>query len=207
MLINNIGVHFRNILKVQNNILKKQLDSKNEQTDNKLRVIIKTKKTNTLNNDTIKEDSNTTLSSDKSENKLSQAGPSQLKNLNTQQKENDQKVNATKRSSSKGDSKKKKKKSKGLKSESAVVAIKQEQNQLTGSINQFSSLNINSRQDEAESNAGTITDQVQTKVNDNILVLMKPPPKLVDQMLTFLSKDLLTKTLEVLITNVFILNY
>lgn len=206
MLINNIGVHFRNILKVQNNILKKQLDSKNEQTDNKLRVIIKTKKTNTLNNDNIKEDS-TTLSSDKSENKLSQAGPSQLKNLNTQQKENDQKVNATKRSSSKGDSKKKKKKSKGLKSESAVVAIKQEQNQLTGSINQFSSLNINSRQDEAESNAGTITDQVQTEVNDNILVLMKPPPKLVDQMLTFLSKDLLTKTLEVLITNVFILNY
>lgn len=168
-------------------------------------MIIKIKKTNSLNNDTILKNS-TNLSYVQCENKLSQAGPSQLKNLKTQKKENDKKINVIESSLSKGDSKKKKK-SKDSKSESTVGTKKeQKQNKLTDTIDQLSSLNMNSQLDQAESNAGVVVEQVQSEVNENVLIFMKPPPKLVDQMLKFLSQDLLNKTLEVLITNMFILS-
>lgn len=78
----------------------------------------------------------------------------------------------------------------------------QEQNQVTD-IN-----NIDIQQSSSKSNA-EIVDEIQTENNDaqnqSIDILMlKPLPKLVDQLLTFLSEDLISQTLKVFIYKYFI---
>lgn len=81
----------------------------------------------------------------------------------------------------------------------------EQQIQLTDSIYQLSTLNINSQQINPGSTEETIEDVIQSQNNEvnhnqkNVMFLIKPLPKIVDKLSTFLSEDLLKKTCEVFI--------
>jgi len=74
---------------------------------------------------------------------------------------------------------------------------------LADSIHRLSTLNINSQQINPVSTEEIVPDMIQSEVNNgnqnqpNVLYLIKPPPKLQDKLLTFLSDDLIRKTCEV----------
>lgn len=78
---------------------------------------------------------------------------------------------------------------------SLKTKVTKKQNQTSDSTKK-SSLNTNIQQN----TIGKTTDGIQSEVNQNHLdniVLMTPAPKLVTQLMTFLSEDLIERTLEV----------
>jgi len=83
--------------------------------------------------------------------------------------------------------------------------LRELQVQLDDTIHHLSTLIINSQQINPVSTEEIVPDVIQSEVNDvnqnqpSVLYLIKPPPKLVDQLITFLSEDLVKKTCEVFI--------
>lgn len=105
-------------------------------------------------------------------------------------------------------------KSKKVKSVKSLAETTLEENQrkqvgLADSIHRLTILNINSQQINSVSTEEIVPDVIQSEVNNgnrnqpNVLYLMKPPPKLVDKLVTFLSEDLIRKTCEVFVYNYF----
>lgn len=194
--------NFRNILKLQNNIMKKEENmSIVELIDDKLKMIIELQKTPHKEKVVIQP----TIENE-----------SELINEETlTQNKNDQKCDST--SSSFKNTNHQKSAQNSIKSEKvkSLAETTLEENQrkqqvgLADSIHRLTTLNINSQQINPVSTEETVPDVIQLKVNNgnqslpNVLYLMKPPPKLVDKLITFLSEDLIRKTCEVFVYNYF----
>jgi len=148
----------------------------------------------------------------------------ELFNEETQtQNQNDQKCDSASSSSKNTNHQKSKQnstKSKKVKSEldqKSLAETTLEENQrkqqveLADSLHRLSTLNINSQQinNTVSTPEDIVPDVIQSEVNDinqnqpNVLYLIKPVPKLVKELITFLSEDLIKKTCEVFIYNYF----
>lgn len=148
----------------------------------------------------------------------------QLFNEETQtQNQNDQKCDSASCSSKNTNDQKSKQnstKSKKVKSELDQKSLgkttleenqRKQQVKLADSIHRLSTLNINSQQinNTVSTPEEIVPDVIQSEVNDinqnqpNVLYLIKPVPKLVEKLTTFLSEDLIKKTCEVFIYNYF----
>lgn len=213
-------------MKIQNNILKKQGDSKIN-IPNKLKVTIGSENLNNLTNNSCTQNTNKTLlkkkknsqSTIENKNKLFPTEPSTSREINTQQIKITKKCN-TGLGSTEKDYKLKQSKQKSSKPnplkfnisqtseqtkpfEKSTFEIseenKKESNKPAYIADQLSNLNINVQQNNPESK--TIMDEIQTDdVNQNqscVITLLKSPPKLSLRLETFLSKDLIKKSLEV----------
>lgn len=187
--------NFRNILTVQNNILKKQKDSCIDKLpDNKFVLFVETtKKMNTKNDDFSQTTNKTTIISSKQEHNtivLPVTNESKIKDSKPKLHLNESKHKSTKCGLTKS-------KNDQILNETEII---EKQNQITDSLKKLS-LKAKIQQN----NLGkTVTDKIQSEIidvnqNPSNIVLMTPTPKLVMQLMTFLSEDLIKKTLEVFI--------
>jgi len=156
--------------------MKKEEDSVTELIDDKLKVIVELQKTPLVIQSTVE-------------------NGGELFNEETQtENQNDQICSSS--SSSYQNTKQNSTKSQNVNSaETALEKNKRELAQLTDSINCLSTTEER------------VTDVIQSEVNDinqnqpSVLYLIRPLPRLVDKLLTFLSEDLIKKTCEVFIYN------
>uniref|UniRef100_A0A2H8U049 SS-A/Ro ribonucleoprotein n=1 Tax=Melanaphis sacchari TaxID=742174 RepID=A0A2H8U049_9HEMI len=165
-----------NILKLQNNIMKKKENSVTELIDDKLKVLVKLQKTPDKEEIIIQStvDNESESFSEKTQN----------------QNQNDQKCSSSSENT--------------LAETSCKENQKEKQNQSADITHHLSILNFNSQQNNAGSTEETIEDVNQSKDNDvnqnqfNTFFLIKPLPKIVDKLNKFLTEDLLRKTCEIL---------
>lgn len=194
---------------MQHNILKKQGKFNIDDAPKKIKVLINTKKKNmcvteTKNEITMaKEEQSTIKSTVNQENETSQTVSPKAKYQNIPQSSNKMKLNLNLSSMEKEDTEQST--TKEIKSPKQIDQTlednkEQNQHQLTD-INQSSCLNIDIQQSNSESNTEVVIDEIQSdnnKVKNKFGILMlKPLPKLVDELLTFLSEELVKKTLQV----------
>lgn len=170
-------INFRNIIKLENNIFKKQKKLEIEVPDNKLITPIEINnhehdfKTKNL----ISSSSLGNWSSQSTEN-CEQSKLLESSNQNSSQSQDEKIVNYTLNSKNKEDS------------------------------NQFKT---ESNKSKHKPNIKTVVNETQSGVNDTVNqkisngLLLRPPPKIVNQLSTFLSEDLIKKTLEVFIYKYF----
>lgn len=193
-----------NILKLQNNILKKEQNPETEVIDKKLKVSIELGKKKDKREVIFRpenEENNDELFSEGTQNQIVQKYDSALSSKNTNNQKSAKNV-LTK--SEKVQLKHDQKSLTGTPGTSYEVNQGEQQVKLADSIHQLSTLNINSQQINPGSTEETIEDVIQSQDNEvnqnqkNVMFLIKPLPKIVDKLSTFLSEDLLKKTCELL---------
>lgn len=157
-----------------------------------------------------KEELNTIEPPFSQENELSSTVSLNAKNQNIPQSSNEMELNLNLSSIEKQDTEQfttKEIKSPKQIDETIEDNKEQNQHQLTGIINQSSCLNIDIQHSNSESNT-EVLDEIQSENNQVKnkfgILMLKPLPKLVDELLIFLSEDLVRKTLQVFIYKYFI---
>lgn len=203
--------NFRNILKLQNNIMKKEQNPETEIIDKKLKVSIelgkKTDKKEVIIQPTVENDDELFSEETLTQNQNNQKYDSASSSKNTNNHKSAINLKNTKNVSTKSEKVQLKHDQKSLTETpgTSYEVNQREQVQLADTIHQLSTLDINSQQINPGSTEETIEDVIQSQDNEvnqnqkNVMFLIKPLPKIVDKLSTFLSEDLLKKTCEVFI--------
>ncbi|XP_060851709.1 uncharacterized protein LOC132930067 [Rhopalosiphum padi] len=197
-----------NILKLQNNIMKKEENTVTELIDDKLKISIELQKapdneeviiqSNVENEDELLSEETQT------QNQNDQKCNSALSDKKTKNQKSTINLKKSKKFSTKGEKEQSKHDQKSLAETSYQESQGEQQVQLVDSIHHLLNLNINNLQINPESTEETVEDVTHSKDNDvnqnqpSFLFLIKPLPKIVDKLTTFLSEDLLKKTCELL---------
>jgi len=192
---------------------KEELISVSDPIDDKLKVIIKLKKTTgkeVVIQPTVENESELFNEETQTQNQIDQkcdSASSSSKNTNHQKSA--QNLKKSKQNSTISEKVESKNYQKSLAETMLEENQKKQQVELADGIHRLSTLNINSQQINPVSTEEIVPDVIQSEVNDvnqnqqSVLYLIKPLPKLVDQLMTFLSEDLVKKTCEVFIYNYF----
>jgi len=193
--------------------MKKEENTVTELIDDKLKISIELQKapdneeviiqSNVENEDELLSEETQT------QNQNDQKCNSALSDKKTKNQKSTINLKKSKKFSTKGEKEQSKHDQKSLAETSYQESQGEQQVQLVDSIHHLSNLNINNQQINPESTEETVEDVTHSKDNDvnqnqpSFLFLIKPLPKIVDKLTTFLSEDLLKKTCEVFIYNYF----
>jgi len=185
---------------------KEEENSVVESIDDKLKMIIKLQKTpdkKEVIQPTVENEGEFFNEETQNQNDLA-CGSASSSSKNTNHKKSAQNLNKSKQNSTISEKVESKRDQKSL-AETTEENQRKQQVELADSIHHLSTLNINSQPINPVSTEEIAPDMIQSEVNDvnqnqpSVLYLIKPPPKLVEKLITFLSEDLVTKTCEVFI--------
>jgi len=189
--------------------LKKEGNSTTELIDDKLKVFVELPKIPVLES-TVENEGELFNEETQTQNLIDQKHNSASTSKNTENQTSALNIKKSKHNSTKEKTAKSKHDKKSLAGTTFEKnKNKQQEVQLADSVQRLSTLNINSKQISPGSTPEETEDVIQPKDNDvnqnqlSAVILIRPLPKLVDKLLTFLSEDLIKKTCEVFIYNYF----